>query len=42
VIKYGKKSVADGILTVHNLHKFIKAPPENSIAFGENHNYGNP
>jgi hypothetical protein len=38
VIKYWKESAAYGILTVHNLHKFIEAPPGRSIAFGENHN----
>ena len=41
MIKYRKKSVAYGILTVHNLHKLIKAPSGRSITFGENHN-GSP
>jgi hypothetical protein len=38
MIKYGKKSVAYGILTLHDLHKLIKTPLGRSIALGENYN----
>lgn len=36
--KYWKKSMAQGTLTAHDLHKLIKAPTGRSIVFRENDN----